>query len=149
MKNCLSILILGCLAAACAPGDSFDRARVVANPIDLNYAFHGTESAFGGGFGGYSPTGPYVYKLEAQQRQRQQMRARQGGAAPGAFQIPRPRVDNSAGAREAADPVVMVYRDRYYLFPSKSRGYWSSPDMQHWTYIPTEVLPIDLYEEDS
>lgn len=146
MKNGLALMILGCLAAACAPKDSFDRSRVVTNPIDLNYAFHGTENSFGGGFGGYSPTGPYAYKLEEQQRKRQQMRVRQGGAGPGGFQFPGfPRVDNSAGAREAADPVVMVYQDRYYLFPSKSRGYWSSSDMQHWTYIATQVLPIDLY----
>lgn len=50
-----------------------------------------------------------------------------------------------SGVREAADPVVEIYNDRYYLFPSKSKGYWSSDDMQHWEYIPTDVLPVDLY----
>ena len=50
-----------------------------------------------------------------------------------------------SGVREAADPVVEIYKGRYYLFPSKSKGYWSSDDMQHWKYIPCDVLPIDLY----
>lgn len=49
------------------------------------------------------------------------------------------------GAREAADPVVQIYKGRYYLFPSMSKGYWSSDDMQHWKYIPCNVLPIYLY----
>ena len=54
-------------------------------------------------------------------------------------------VQQSSGAREAADPVVQIYKGKYYLFPSKSKGYWHSEDMQHWTYVPCSVLPIDLY----
>ena len=49
------------------------------------------------------------------------------------------------GMREAADPVVALYKDRYYLFPSKSFGYWSSEDMQHWRFITNDILPFDNY----
>ena len=44
--------------------------------------------------------------------------------------------------REAADPVATIYNDRYYLFVSKSDGYWSSDDMQHWKHIRTNVFPV-------
>lgn len=51
----------------------------------------------------------------------------------------------ASGAREAADPICLIYNDTYYLFPSKCEGYFSSDDMQHWTHISTDVLPITLY----
>ena len=49
--------------------------------------------------------------------------------------------------REAADPVVVLYRDNYYLFASMSGGYWWSPDMADWNFVPigTDVLPIEDY----
>lgn len=37
--------------------------------------------------------------------------------------------------REAADPVCEYFNGKYYLFASKSNGYWSSDDMNHWKYI--------------
>ncbi|MDR3217386.1 MAG: hypothetical protein LBU22_00140 [Dysgonamonadaceae bacterium] len=40
------------------------------------------------------------------------------------------------GYREAADPVCEYFKGKYYLFASKSGGYWSSPDLVKWTYIP-------------
>lgn len=42
--------------------------------------------------------------------------------------------------REAADPVCEYYGGKYYLFASKSNGYWSSDDMNHWTYIPAPSI---------
>lgn len=50
--------------------------------------------------------------------------------------------------REAADPSVVVYRDRYWLFASKSGGYWCSDDLQTWTFVPTRVLPTEDYAPD-
>jgi len=49
--------------------------------------------------------------------------------------------------REAADPVVVLYRDEYYLFASMSGGYWHSPDLRQWSFIPIspDVLPIEDY----
>ncbi|MDR0413625.1 MAG: GDSL-type esterase/lipase family protein [Dysgonamonadaceae bacterium] len=44
--------------------------------------------------------------------------------------------------REAADPVCEYFNGKYYLFASKSGGYWSSDDLAAWTYIPCTSLPI-------
>lgn len=49
---------------------------------------------------------------------------------------------NEAPRREAADPEIIYYKDKYYLFASKSGGYWSSPDLVKWTYIPTKSIAI-------
>ena len=38
--------------------------------------------------------------------------------------------------REAADPVVVIYRGEYYLFSSKTLGYWHSKTMADWDFIP-------------
>ena len=42
--------------------------------------------------------------------------------------------------REAADPVCEYFKGKYYLFASKSGGYWSSPDLVKWTYIPSKTI---------
>ena len=42
--------------------------------------------------------------------------------------------------REAADPVCEYFKGKYYLFASKSGGYWSSPDLAEWTYIPCKTI---------
>jgi hypothetical protein len=48
--------------------------------------------------------------------------------------------------REAADPSVVWFRDRYFLFASKSGGYWHSFDLVNWTFIKIDQqLPIEDY----
>ena len=48
--------------------------------------------------------------------------------------------------REAADPVCEYFNGKYYLFASKSGGYWSSEDLTSWTYIPnTTILTQENY----
>jgi len=48
--------------------------------------------------------------------------------------------------REAADPVLEYFKGKYYLFASKSGGYWSSPDLVDWTYIPCKtIVELDNY----
>jgi hypothetical protein len=42
--------------------------------------------------------------------------------------------------REAADPVIELFKGKYYLFASKSGGYWSSPDLANWTYIHCRTI---------
>lgn len=37
--------------------------------------------------------------------------------------------------REAADPVIILYNDKYYLFASHTSGYWYSEDLKNWNYI--------------
>ena len=44
------------------------------------------------------------------------------------------------GYREAADPVCEYFNGKYYLFASKSGGYWSSPDLAKWEYIPSKTI---------
>ena len=53
--------------------------------------------------------------------------------------------EHQEGGREAADPVVVLFKDRYYLVPSKSYGYWSSEDMQHWTFHTNDLMPFHFY----
>ncbi|HTV42132.1 MAG TPA: family 43 glycosylhydrolase [Candidatus Sulfotelmatobacter sp.] len=47
--------------------------------------------------------------------------------------------------REAADPAVVLYRGEYWLFASKSGGYWHSPDFIHWVFVDGKNLPIEDY----
>jgi hypothetical protein len=47
--------------------------------------------------------------------------------------------------REAADPTIVLYKDNYYLFASKSGGYWVSNDLLSWKMVTTKDLPIENY----
>ena len=42
--------------------------------------------------------------------------------------------------REAADPVCEWFKDAYYLFASKSGGYWRSENLKDWDYIPSATI---------
>ncbi|MFH0758907.1 MAG: family 43 glycosylhydrolase [Bacteroidota bacterium] len=48
-------------------------------------------------------------------------------------------------AREAADAVIVLYKDDYYLFASRSGGYWTSPDLRNWTLIVPTGLDVETY----
>lgn len=50
--------------------------------------------------------------------------------------------------REAADPSVVYYNNRYWLFASKSGGFWHSTNLVDWAFMPTSALPIDEYAPD-
>ncbi len=45
--------------------------------------------------------------------------------------------------RTAADPVITLYKNDYFLFASASGGYWHSPDLREWTFVPPVGLPLD------
>lgn len=47
--------------------------------------------------------------------------------------------------REAADPTVILYKDKYLLFASKSGGYWYSDDLLDWKFIETNEIPTEDY----
>jgi hypothetical protein len=47
--------------------------------------------------------------------------------------------------REAADPMIVRYRGEYWLFASKSGGYWHSPNLRDWTLVVPTGLPIEDY----
>lgn len=47
--------------------------------------------------------------------------------------------------REAADPTMVNFKHEYYLFASKSGGYFHSTDLIHWNLITTHDLPLEDY----
>lgn len=55
-------------------------------------------------------------------------------------------MSDAIDAREAADPVIILFKDDYYLFASRSGGYWTSPDLNDWTFVvPTGLDDIEVY----
>jgi hypothetical protein len=47
--------------------------------------------------------------------------------------------------REAADPTVVWFKDRYFLFASKSGGYWHSKTLAEWVFVKTDQIPTEEY----
>ncbi|MFD2146549.1 family 43 glycosylhydrolase [Mucilaginibacter antarcticus] len=45
--------------------------------------------------------------------------------------------------RAAADPVMVLHKDNYYLFATASGGYWHSKNLLHWTFVTTKDLPFE------
>ena len=39
-----------------------------------------------------------------------------------------------AGFREGADPTLVYFKGKYYLFVSMSAGFWYSDDLLHWDF---------------
>lgn len=55
-------------------------------------------------------------------------------------------MSDAVDAREAADAVILTFHDEYYLFASRSGGYWTSTDLRNWELIiPNDVLSIEGY----
>src|SRR5688572_2757079 len=52
---------------------------------------------------------------------------------------------DSPSRREAADPTMVMYKGEYYLFASKSGGYFHSKDLISWDLITTKDLPLEDY----
>ncbi len=42
--------------------------------------------------------------------------------------------------RATADPVITVFKGNYYLFSTNQWGYWWSPDMVSWNFVPRKFL---------
>ncbi|CAF1350404.1 unnamed protein product, partial [Rotaria sordida] len=40
--------------------------------------------------------------------------------------------------RSGADPAVVKFRNEYYMFVTRSMGYWHSIDLLHWSFINPE-----------
>jgi hypothetical protein len=45
---------------------------------------------------------------------------------------------NDISYRSGADPAVVRFRNEYYMFVTRSMGYWHSTDLHHWTFITPE-----------
>ena len=53
-----------------------------------------------------------------------------------------------AGFREGADPTLVYFKGRYYLFVSMSAGFWYSDDLLHWDFHADPDLLIYDYAPD-
>lgn len=58
------------------------------------------------------------------------------------------RFQKSGPYREAADPVITIYKGKYFLYASHSGGYWYSDTMLNWKFIQIKSLPIEDYAPD-
>lgn len=45
---------------------------------------------------------------------------------------------NDLSYRSGADPAVVEFRGEYYMFVTRSMGYWHSTDLANWTFIKPE-----------
>lgn len=45
---------------------------------------------------------------------------------------------NNISYRSGADPAVVKFRNEYYMFVTRSMGYWHSTDLLNWTFITPE-----------
>ncbi len=45
------------------------------------------------------------------------------------------RAKNAVSYRSGADPAVVQFKGKYYLFVTRSHGYWVSDDMSNWRFI--------------
>ena len=55
-------------------------------------------------------------------------------------------------AYRGGEPIVLIYKDDYYLFVSHRKGYWYSQDMQNWTYVDAPDYPggvVSVVEMDG
>lgn len=50
--------------------------------------------------------------------------------------------------REAADPSVVRFKGKYYMFPSMSKGFWVSEDLENWKYVSLKNTPSYDYAPD-
>ena len=51
--------------------------------------------------------------------------------------------------REAADPSMILFKGKYYLFPSMTGGFFRSTDLIRWDYFPLpDTLPLSDYAPD-
>lgn len=46
--------------------------------------------------------------------------------------------NNDISYRSGADPAVVEFRNEYYMFVTRSMGYWHSKDLHNWTFITPE-----------
>lgn len=53
---------------------------------------------------------------------------------------PIPNFSSQGKHRATADPVIVNFQNKYFLFSTNQWGYWWSDDMLHWNYIERKFL---------
>ncbi len=62
---------------------------------------------------------------------------------------PIPNFSEQGRHRATADPLIVLYKDKYFLFSTNQWGYWWSNDMLSWKFVPRKFLKPDanVYDE--
>ncbi|MEQ9376850.1 MAG: family 43 glycosylhydrolase [Imperialibacter sp.] len=62
---------------------------------------------------------------------------------------PIPNFSEMGRHRATADPVITVFKGKYYLFSTNQWGYWWSDNMYKWNFVPRKFLKPwhDVYDE--
>ena len=50
--------------------------------------------------------------------------------------------------RATADPVIVNFKDKFFLFSTNQEGYWHSDDMLHWEFVSRKFLRDKKYIHD-
>ena len=50
--------------------------------------------------------------------------------------------------RTTADPVIVTFKDNFYLFSTNQEGYWWSDNFSHWNFIQRKFLRDNKYIHD-
>src|SRR5512147_1376799 len=53
---------------------------------------------------------------------------------------PIPEAARGGNHRTTADPVIITFKGKYYLFSTNQWGYWWSDDLSRWTFVPRKFL---------
>ena len=53
---------------------------------------------------------------------------------------PIPNFVQNGKHRATADPIISVYKDKYFMFSTNQWGYWWSTDMKDWNFVPRKFL---------
>ncbi|WP_276930047.1 family 43 glycosylhydrolase [Herbinix luporum] len=51
-------------------------------------------------------------------------------------------------SREAADPSIILFKEKYYLFPSMTKGFLVSHNLTEWEFHPLKNVPVYDYAPD-
>ncbi len=58
------------------------------------------------------------------------------------------RFSENGKHRTTADPVIVNFKNKYFLFSTNQEGYWWSDDMLNWQFVYRKFLRDDTYKHD-
>ena len=62
---------------------------------------------------------------------------------------PIPNFSTQGNHRTTADPVIVLFKGRYFLFSTNQWGYWWSEDLSDWRFVPRKFLkPYHRVEDE-